>query len=165
MFYDKSDDKSDGKRGGKKDDRGDEKIWKSVRLAAEAEMTGFEDMFVDMGEVELDDYPGDEHLFWPGHSESATGISKGGTSFTRDYERPIIESVWEFAEVVSGIDCALWRKDEFGDWIYRMDYGKRQSKFGWEIFDPGIGRHNQGVYAMRPMQWNNYVDQFSSSGE
>ena len=78
------------------------------------------------------------------------------------YERELIQSVWEFAEVVSGNDPELWRKDEFGDWIYRFDYGRRMSEFGWEIFDPGIGRHAQGVYAMRPMQWQSYIRQYES---
>jgi hypothetical protein len=78
------------------------------------------------------------------------------------YERELIQSVWEFAEIVPGIDPALWRRDEFGDWIYRLDYGRRSSEFGWEIFDPGVGRHAQGVYAMRPMQWQSYIRQYET---
>lgn len=78
------------------------------------------------------------------------------------YEREIIENVWEFAEIVEGLDPALWRKDEFGDWIRRPDYGCRDSAFGWEIFDPGVGRRTQGVYAMRPMQWQSYVRQYEA---
>lgn len=80
----------------------------------------------------------------------------------RGYERELIQSVWEFAEVVAGNDPELWRKDEFGEWIYRFDYGRRNSEFGWEIFDPGIGRHAQGVYAMRPMQWQNFIRQYEA---
>ncbi len=80
----------------------------------------------------------------------------------RGYERELIQSVWEFAEIVAGNDPELWRKDEFGEWIYRFDYGRRSSEFGWEIFDPGIGRHAQGVYAMRPMQWQNYIRQYEA---
>ncbi len=78
------------------------------------------------------------------------------------YERELIQSVWEFAEMVAGNDPELWRKDEFGEWIYRFDYGRRSSEFGWEIFDPGVGRHAQGVYAMRPMQWQNYIRQYEA---
>ncbi|HRQ89238.1 MAG TPA: hypothetical protein PLA50_10595 [Bacteroidia bacterium] len=80
----------------------------------------------------------------------------------RAYERELVQSVWEFAEVVPGTDPALWRKDEFGGWIHRFDYGRRGSAFGWEIFDPGIGRHSQGVYAMRPMQWESYIRQYEA---
>lgn len=73
------------------------------------------------------------------------------------YEREVILSVWEYAEIVPGNDPDLWRKDEFGAWIHRLDYGRRGSRFGWEIFDPGAGRRSQGVYVMRPMQWQSYV--------
>ena len=82
----------------------------------------------------------------------------------RSYDRDLVDSVWEFAEVVRGNDGALWRKDEFGQWICRWDFGKRDSEFGWEIFDPGVGRHTQGVYAMRPMQWQSFIRQFDTLG-
>ncbi len=78
------------------------------------------------------------------------------------YEREVIENVWAFAEIVVGVDAALWRKDEFGAWIHRLDYGRRDSAYGWEIFDPGIGRRSQGVYAMRPMHWQSYVRQYEA---
>ncbi len=82
----------------------------------------------------------------------------------RSYDRELVDSVWEFAEVVRGNDGALWRKDEFGQWICRRDFGRRDSEFGWEIFDPGVGRHTQGVYAMRPMQWKSFVRQYDTLG-
>ncbi len=78
------------------------------------------------------------------------------------YEREVIASVWECAEIVPGTDPVIWRKDEYGAWIHRADYGRRTSEFGWEIFDPGVGRHSQGVYAMRPMQWRSYISQYST---
>jgi len=83
---------------------------------------------------------------------------------SRAYDRALVDSVWEFAEVVRGNDAALWRKDECGQWICRNDFGKRDSEFGWEIFDPGVGRHAQGVYAMRPMQWQSFVRQYDTFG-
>ncbi|MEM1442640.1 MAG: hypothetical protein AAGF67_09875 [Verrucomicrobiota bacterium] len=82
----------------------------------------------------------------------------------RGYDREVIENVWGFAETVPGNDPDLWRKDEWGNWIRRIDYGRRESEFGWEIFDPGIGRHSQGVYAMRPMQWTRFLEQFEVFG-
>lgn len=81
-----------------------------------------------------------------------------------EYDREIVCRVWEFAEPVPGNDSDLWRKDEYGNWIYRLDYGKRDSEFGWEIFDPAAGRQERGVYAMRPVQWENYVKQFEAQG-
>lgn len=87
----------------------------------------------------------------------------GGPTRRVGYEREVIEGVWSYAAIIPGVDPALWRKDEFGDWIHRFSYGRRESKFGWEIFDPGLGRHVQGVYAMRPMQWGSYLRQFEVS--
>jgi hypothetical protein len=81
------------------------------------------------------------------------------TGFSRD----VVESVWELAAEVTGMDSALWRQDEFGCWIHRFSYGQRSSQFGWEIFDPGQGRHSQGVYVMRPMQWSHYLAQEEAS--
>jgi len=80
------------------------------------------------------------------------------------YDLDVVRNVWEFAEIVTGNDPDLWRKDEFGNWIYRLDYGRRTSEFGWEIFDPGVGCHCQGVYAMRPMQWQSFVSQYEVMG-
>lgn len=81
-----------------------------------------------------------------------------------EYEKEIVERIWEFAEPVPGNDSSLWRKDEYGNWIYRLDYGRRESEFGWEIFDPAPGRKGKGVYAMRPLHWESYVRQFEARG-
>ena len=81
-----------------------------------------------------------------------------------EYDREIVCRVWEFAEAMPGNDSDLWRKDEYGNWIYRLDYGKHDSEFGWEIFDPAPGRRERGVYALRPLQWESFVKHFDSRG-
>ncbi len=78
------------------------------------------------------------------------------------YDHTIIESVWQFAEAVAGNDPALWRKDEFGAWINRLDYGRRHSQFGWEICDIGTASSSAMLSALRPMQWQNYLDQVAA---
>lgn len=105
-----------------------------------------------------------------GGEQGAHAVDDGGQSQSQSqsrplraaYEREVIASVWECAEIVPGTDSVIWRKDEYGAWIHRADYGRRASEFGWEIFDPGVGRHCQGVYAMRPMQWQSYISQYST---
>lgn len=74
------------------------------------------------------------------------------------YDREVVERVWLFAQPVKGNDEALWRKDEFGAWIYRLDYGNRNSQFGWEVFDLSAWRRGHGLSALRPCQWQNYLD-------
>ncbi len=68
------------------------------------------------------------------------------------------DAAWENGERVPGNDPALWRKDEFGAWIYRLDYGHRRSEFGWEIVEP-LSSDRQ---VLRPMQWQNYIDQVAA---
>lgn len=73
--------------------------------------------------------------------------------------RELRDRAWENGEVVSGNDPELWRKDEFGAWIYRLDYGNRRSEFGWELLDPGWA---PSVPVVRPLQWQNYIDQVAA---
>ena len=109
--------------------------------------------FDESGLLSLDDLPG-------GASEA--DADERAAPAVPSYGRDLVESVWRFAETVPGVDPELWRRDEFGAWIHRPDYGRRASRFGWEIYDPGLGRHKQGVFAMRPMQWEAYIAQFEA---
>ena len=78
----------------------------------------------------------------------------GGVAFSREIQ----DRAWENGEMVPGNDAALWRKDEFGAWIHRLEFGNRHSDFGWEVLDrsdwPGV--------VVRPLQWQNYIDQVAA---
>jgi hypothetical protein len=74
------------------------------------------------------------------------------------YDKQIIDHVWSLAQPVSGNDDALWRKDEFGAWMHRLEYGNRKSQFGWEVYDPNILGADFGLRTLRPLQWQNYQD-------
>lgn len=78
------------------------------------------------------------------------------------YDEMLVESAWENGDRINGNDPALWRKDQFGAWICRSQYGRRHSEFGWEICDLSAGRGNGGLAALRPMQWQNYLDQVAA---
>jgi hypothetical protein len=87
------------------------------------------------------------------------GSPAGESRWTfRGYEREIVDRVWTFAAPISGNDRELWRKDEFGAWIYRLDYGNRRSDFGWEIGDSSLGGRESSLLSLRPIQWQNYID-------
>ena len=77
------------------------------------------------------------------------------------YEREIVDRVWAGGHVVAGNDPALWRKDECGAWMHRLDYGRRHSEFGWEIYDPSVGLPDSGSASLRPLQWQNFVDRLA----
>ena len=76
----------------------------------------------------------------------------------RRYEREVIDAVWRFAAKIPGNDPELWRKDEFGAWIYRLDYGNRRSQFGWEISETQSGVAISPLLGLRPLQWQNALD-------
>ncbi|MCB1234908.1 MAG: hypothetical protein KDM91_07535 [Verrucomicrobiae bacterium] len=102
-----------------------------------------------------------------GRDDTAEGFPRReiapATDFSmRGYDRGVIDTVWNNAEPVPGNDAGLWRKDEFGAWICRLDYGRRESEFGWEICDLSAGRADGGLAALRPMQWQNYLDQVAA---
>ncbi len=78
------------------------------------------------------------------------------------YAGDIIEQVWQHGEAIRGNDSALWRKDEFGAWIHRLEFGNRRSEYGWEIFNPRLSRHEEDLVLLRPLQWQNYIDQVAA---
>ena len=80
------------------------------------------------------------------------------------YERTVVDHVWNLAQTVQGNDEALWRKDECGAWMYRLEYGNRNSQFGWEIYDPNLIGMDFGLRGLRPLQWENYQDKIAFEG-
>lgn len=78
--------------------------------------------------------------------------------FESGYDREVVDRVWSFAQAVPGNDPAVWRKDESGAWIHRMEYRNRHNEFGWEIADCSFSMKGHGIAALRPLQWQNYVD-------
>jgi hypothetical protein len=99
----------------------------------------------------------------PPFDDSIETRDRAATDFTPvGYDRGLVDTVWDYAEAIEGNDPDLWRKDEFGAWLYRPDYGRRNSDFGWEICDLNAGRGSGGVAALRPMQWQNYLDQIAA---
>ena len=78
--------------------------------------------------------------------------------FESGYDHEVVERVWSLAQTIPNNDAAVWRKDESGAWIHRMEYRNRHSEFGWEIASVGFGSRGMGIETLRPMQWQNYVD-------
>ncbi|MDG2123050.1 MAG: hypothetical protein P8J87_05090 [Verrucomicrobiales bacterium] len=81
----------------------------------------------------------------------------------RGYPEDVVDRVWHLAKTVEGNDPEIWRKDEFGAWINRLDYGNRRSDFGWEVADPPQGTIDMGIASLRSMHWQNYLDQVAAS--
>lgn len=67
-----------------------------------------------------------------------------------------IQKVWEKGKIVSNYNKNKWRKDQCNAWMQRDKYGKRNSKFGWEI-DHINPKGGDDLSNLRPLQWENNV--------
>lgn len=67
-----------------------------------------------------------------------------------------IESVWQKAEAVYGINELRYRKDIGGAWIQKDQYGK-EGKFGWRIdhIIPISKEGNENISNLQAMHWEN----------
>ena len=85
-------------------------------------------------------------------------LESGSTEPERAYDWNVVDHVWNSAQMIPGNDPAVWRKDEHGAWIHRLAYRNRNSEFGWEIADCAYTLRAYGLAALRPLQWQNYLD-------
>ncbi len=78
---------------------------------------------------------------------------KTGTPFDAE----TIQKVWEKGQVTATSDPDVWRKDQYGAWIRRDDYGYRASQLGWEIayITTPSERGGTEVSNLRPFHWEN----------
>ena len=78
--------------------------------------------------------------------------TRSGSGFT-----PLqIQAVWQKAQMVSGYDPAVYRKDCCGAWIKRSEYGQRTQN-GWEIdhIQPVAANGSDDLSNLQPLQWQN----------
>lgn len=83
----------------------------------------------------------------------------------QEFNKDIIEVVWEKGRIIEGYDPAKFRQDACGAWITRDKYGDKTSNFGWVIdhICPRslLERHNvpedavNDVVNLQPMHWAN----------
>lgn len=73
-----------------------------------------------------------------------------------------IQQIWEKAEIVVGYNPDIWRKDQCGAWIYRLNYGapsvgESHTSYKWQIdhIKPDSKGGEDIVSNARPLQWYN----------
>ena len=67
-----------------------------------------------------------------------------------------IQTIWNSAKTIDGVDKSEWRKDACDAWINRNQYGQETS-YGWEIDHilPESKGGTDHTSNLRPMQWQN----------
>lgn len=89
---------------------------------------------------------------------NAFGSANPSRSPEPSYSREVVDEVWLLAEPIEGNDAALWRRDEQGNRIQRLEYGKPGSAFGWGISETAGG-------CLKPLHWQSIGSGSSSSRE
>ena len=69
------------------------------------------------------------------------------------------KAVWERARQIDGVDADSMRQDYAGAWIRYVDYGNRNSQYGWEIdhLKPLSLGGAEDLSNYLPLQWQNNV--------
>lgn len=70
-----------------------------------------------------------------------------------------IRSVWNKGRVTENYDKNVWRYDRCGSPMKYDDFGRRNSKYGWEIdhITPVCHSGSDELINLQPLQWENNV--------
>ncbi len=68
--------------------------------------------------------------------------------------------IWSKGNVESGYNADRFRKDDYGRWMERGEYGNRQHKWGWEVDHIRRDRHggSNQLSNLRPLNWESNVN-------
>lgn len=73
-----------------------------------------------------------------------------------EFSEELIWQVWSKGHL-SNNDPLMWRKDDCGAWIFRGEYGKNDSEYGWEIGHIRLASEGgtDDISNLRPLHWKN----------
>lgn len=73
----------------------------------------------------------------------------------QQFNAVVISQVWQKGRVIPNYDLGTWRYDICGNPIKYQDYGKIESKHGWEIdhIKPVARGGGDDLNNLQPLQW------------
>ena len=71
------------------------------------------------------------------------------------FSEEVKNEVWNKAKILDSNNKAIWRVDACGKWIRYLDYGNRQSEYGWEIdhIRPLVKKGDDDISNLRALHW------------
>ncbi len=83
------------------------------------------------------------------------------------FDEYIIQQVWEKGKIIERNSPATWREDSYGYFMKREFYGKKNSRYGWEIdhIKPLTAGGDDNLENLQPVQWQNKVRRERTYGD
>ena len=91
----------------------------------------------------------------PSLKRQKTARNQNTKSDNLPFSREVVDAVWKKGRPIPDFDPDMFRKDKFGGWMKRSEYGNLDGDFGWEIDHIRPVSENGGdeLDNLQPLYW------------